>query len=236
MNDRAPPTAAGRAGLARHLALDHNPLRRRTDRFETCIMAGLVAAFLAGRRSSRSPRAAGHTPGTCGSRPPRSPGIRFTPSCCKPRHGRRPSGTHPFPPGSGPGGHRLAGSPALATCRRRQAVGQAAGYWCGLTAPGPWPASSSQATWSPPGKSPPQCWPRPAWRSYCSAWPGQSGGCWIAGGSLPGKPPGPRPARSGPRAASIPGRRHRCHRLRMDSRWQPGFCSSMLRCWPGGER
>jgi len=48
MNDRAPPTAAGRAGLARHLALDHNPLRRRTDRFETCIMAGLVAAFLAG--------------------------------------------------------------------------------------------------------------------------------------------------------------------------------------------
>jgi hypothetical protein len=47
MNDKAPPTAR-RAGLARHLALDHNPLRRRADRLETCIMAGLLAAFLAG--------------------------------------------------------------------------------------------------------------------------------------------------------------------------------------------
>src|SRR5260221_14098810 len=47
MNHKAPPTAR-RAGLARHLALDHNPLRRRADRLETCIMAGLLAAFLAG--------------------------------------------------------------------------------------------------------------------------------------------------------------------------------------------
>ena len=47
MNDKAPPTAR-LAGLARHLALDHNPLRRHTDRFQTSIMAGLLAAFLAG--------------------------------------------------------------------------------------------------------------------------------------------------------------------------------------------
>ncbi len=33
MSDKAPPTAR-RAGLARHLALDDNPLRRRTDRLE----------------------------------------------------------------------------------------------------------------------------------------------------------------------------------------------------------
>ncbi len=47
MNHKAPPTAR-RARLARHLALDHNPLRGRADRLETCIMAGLLAAFLAG--------------------------------------------------------------------------------------------------------------------------------------------------------------------------------------------
>ena len=47
MNNRAPFTAR-RAGLARRLALDHNPLRRHADRLETWIMAGLLAAFLAG--------------------------------------------------------------------------------------------------------------------------------------------------------------------------------------------
>jgi hypothetical protein len=47
MNHKAPPTVR-RARLARHLALDHNPLRRRADRLETCFMAGLLAAFLAG--------------------------------------------------------------------------------------------------------------------------------------------------------------------------------------------
>src|SRR5258708_8273845 len=47
MNDKAPPIAR-RAGLACHLALDHNPLRRGTDRLEACITAGLLAAFLAG--------------------------------------------------------------------------------------------------------------------------------------------------------------------------------------------
>ncbi len=47
MNHKAPPTAR-RAALARHLALDHNPLRRRAGRLQTCIMAGLLAAFLAG--------------------------------------------------------------------------------------------------------------------------------------------------------------------------------------------
>ncbi len=47
MNDKAPPMAR-QAGLARHLALDHNPLRRHIDRLETCITAGLLSAFLAG--------------------------------------------------------------------------------------------------------------------------------------------------------------------------------------------
>lgn len=42
MNDKAPPTAR-LAGLVHHLALDHNPLRRHTDRLQTCIMAGLLA-------------------------------------------------------------------------------------------------------------------------------------------------------------------------------------------------
>jgi hypothetical protein len=34
--------------LARKLGLDHNPLRRRTDRIAACLGAGLLAAFLAG--------------------------------------------------------------------------------------------------------------------------------------------------------------------------------------------
>jgi len=52
MNDKAPATGM-RAGLARHLILDHNPLRRRTDRVQTAIMAGLLAAFLAGGAARR---------------------------------------------------------------------------------------------------------------------------------------------------------------------------------------
>ncbi len=49
MNDKAPPTAR-QAGLARHLTLDHNPVRRHVDRLETCITAGLSRrARLAGR-------------------------------------------------------------------------------------------------------------------------------------------------------------------------------------------
>lgn len=47
MTDKAPP-ATRRAAIARRLTLDHNPLRRRTDRLQACIMAGLAAAFLAG--------------------------------------------------------------------------------------------------------------------------------------------------------------------------------------------
>lgn len=47
MNDKAPPMGR-RAGLTRHRTLDHNPLRRRTDRLQTAIMAGLLAVFLAG--------------------------------------------------------------------------------------------------------------------------------------------------------------------------------------------
>jgi hypothetical protein len=39
-------TAAAR--LARRLGLDHNPLRRRTDRIVTCLAAQLLAAFLVG--------------------------------------------------------------------------------------------------------------------------------------------------------------------------------------------
>jgi hypothetical protein len=34
--------------LARKLGLDHNPLRRRTDRIAVCFRAGLLAAFLIG--------------------------------------------------------------------------------------------------------------------------------------------------------------------------------------------
>jgi hypothetical protein len=47
MNDKVPP-AARRAGFACQLGLDRNPLRRGTDWLETCIMAGLLAVFLAG--------------------------------------------------------------------------------------------------------------------------------------------------------------------------------------------
>src|SRR5579859_7416602 len=47
MNDKAPATAM-RAGIARRLRLDRNPLRRPVDRLQTAIMAGLLAAFLAG--------------------------------------------------------------------------------------------------------------------------------------------------------------------------------------------
>jgi hypothetical protein len=38
----------GLARLRRRLGLDRNPLRRRADRVETSIMAGLIAAFLLG--------------------------------------------------------------------------------------------------------------------------------------------------------------------------------------------
>ncbi len=41
-------TTAKRAGLARRLGLDRNPLRRRIDRLQAALMAGLLAAFLAG--------------------------------------------------------------------------------------------------------------------------------------------------------------------------------------------
>ena len=47
MKDKA-PSMARRAGLACQLGLDRNPLRRRTDWLESCIMAGLLAVFLAG--------------------------------------------------------------------------------------------------------------------------------------------------------------------------------------------
>ena len=47
MTAKVPP-AAGRAGLACHLELDRNPLRRRTDWPEPTIMAGPIAVFLAG--------------------------------------------------------------------------------------------------------------------------------------------------------------------------------------------
>ena len=46
MNDQA-RWMARRAGQARPRGLDRNPLRRRMDRAETCITAGLVAVFLA---------------------------------------------------------------------------------------------------------------------------------------------------------------------------------------------
>lgn len=41
-------TKARRTGLARRLGLDRNPLRRRIDRLQAALMAGLLAAFLAG--------------------------------------------------------------------------------------------------------------------------------------------------------------------------------------------
>jgi hypothetical protein len=47
MNHKASHVAR-RAGLARRLALDRNPLRRRADRIQTCVTAGLLAMFLAG--------------------------------------------------------------------------------------------------------------------------------------------------------------------------------------------
>ena len=94
MNDKA-PLMARRAGLARHLALEHNPLRRRADRLQTFIMAGLLAAFLAGRPSWRSPPATGPRQETCGSSAPSGRGIRFPRSCCKPRRVSRGSGTRP---------------------------------------------------------------------------------------------------------------------------------------------
>ena len=47
MNDQA-PSPARRAGLARLLGLDRNPLRRRADWLELAIMAGLLAVFVAG--------------------------------------------------------------------------------------------------------------------------------------------------------------------------------------------
>jgi hypothetical protein len=47
MNDKA-PSMARRAGLARQLGLDHNPVRRRTHWLESCIVAGVLAVFLAG--------------------------------------------------------------------------------------------------------------------------------------------------------------------------------------------
>jgi hypothetical protein len=46
MNDNAPLTAK-REWLARQLGLGCNPLRRRTDRLESWVIAGLLAVFLA---------------------------------------------------------------------------------------------------------------------------------------------------------------------------------------------
>ncbi len=57
MNDTAPSTTS-LARLARWLGLDRNPLRRRSDRAESSIMAALLAAFLIGAPITAT--AAGH--------------------------------------------------------------------------------------------------------------------------------------------------------------------------------
>ena len=44
--------------LSRRLGCDRNPLRRRPDRVEAAVVAGLLAGFLIGARSCRSSRAA----------------------------------------------------------------------------------------------------------------------------------------------------------------------------------
>ena len=126
MNHKAPPTAR-RAGLARHLVLDHNPLRRRADRLETCIMAGLLAAFLAGApliavvaggwahaaglRQQRAQRSWHQVPAVLLQAAPRQAAFRH-------------------------GGPRRASTPVSASWLRHPAAGQAPGCWCGPTARG----------------------------------------------------------------------------------------------------
>jgi len=129
MNDKA-PLMARRAGLARHLALDHNPLRRRADRLETCIMAGLLAAFLAGAplvavaagswahagnlRQQHAQRPWHQLPAVLLHAAPRQPAFRHTsaltvwvPARWTPPGGRARAGQVPAPPGSRAGSRLL---------------------------------------------------------------------------------------------------------------------------------
>jgi len=122
MNDKA-PLMARRAGIARHLALDQNPLRRRADRLETCIMAGLLAAFLAGApvvavaasswahagnlRQQRAERSWHQVPAVLLHAAPRQPAFRQTSALTvwararwTPPGGRARAGQVPAPPGS----------------------------------------------------------------------------------------------------------------------------------------
>ena len=81
--------------LARRLGLDGNPLRRRTDKIAACFAAAAACDVLDRRtgavdrghrlgRPCRGRRAAGR----------RARGIRFPPSCCRPR--RRPPSAEKF--------------------------------------------------------------------------------------------------------------------------------------------
>jgi len=109
------------AGMARRLGLDRNPLRRRTDRLQACIMAGLLAAFLtgaplialaaggwvhtAGLREQREQRSWHQVPAVLLQTAPRaafrhwSPGARVQ-AWWTPPGGRRQTGTVPAPPGA----------------------------------------------------------------------------------------------------------------------------------------
>ena len=110
------------AGMARRLGLDRNPLRRRTDRLQACIMAGLLAAFLtgaplialaaggwvhtAGLREQREQRSWHQVPVVLLQTAPRhdafwhwSPGEPVQ-AWWTPPGGRRHTGTVPAPPGA----------------------------------------------------------------------------------------------------------------------------------------
>lgn len=135
MNDKATPITR-RSRLTRHLALDENPLRRRTDRLETWIMASLLAAFLAG--APLIAVAAGswtHAGSIREQRSQRSwhplPAVLLQAA-----RGSQPSGTGPRQL-SGPAhaGSRRAGSPVSARFRRRRAAEQAAGCSSGPIVP-----------------------------------------------------------------------------------------------------
>ena len=197
---------ARRAGFSRHLALDHNPLRRRTDRLETCITAGLLAAFLAGApliaaaavgwahawdlRQQRAQRSWHQVPALLLQAAPRHAAFRHTSSSiawvrarCTPPGGRARAGEVPAPPGSRAGSRLLVwadrSGPVAGSPLTRDVI-TARAIAAGMLAL--------------------------AFLAIVLLGLARSaGGCWIAGGSPPGKPPGPRSARSGPGAGNVSG-------------------------------
>ena len=162
--------------LARKLGLDGNPLRRRTDKIAAWAAALLLAVFLIGAPllSVAAIGWAGRA-GAAGQRAG-APGIRFPPSCCRPRR-RPPSAEESWAiPGSRPGGPRRTAGLGPVRSRSALAWPLAARSRCGWTRRARRPVRRPATGRWLPARPPRRSLPLSRWGSCCCAWRGPGGG------------------------------------------------------------